>query len=309
MPAVTVIGPLDPAWNGMKRILFKPFDMGNWFALGFSAWLATLGETGGSFNIPGSLGEGEGADAASQAVAENLGLVLVVASIAFIFVVAIAMVLVWASCRGKFMYIDNLVHDRALVAQPWREHKMHGNSLFLWTLGLGFVALILVGLVTTPIILGFAARSGSEAHVGQMTGLVALAIVAVLFVMLAVGIVNFIAQHCIVPVMKKRNLPVLAAWSVAKPHLAAACGPVVLYLLMRIAIAMAVGTAVMMFGFLTCCCGFLLLAIPYINAVILLPVWTFLQLYNLEFVRQLGPDFDLLPTEPPPAPLVPPPHP
>jgi hypothetical protein len=58
----------------------------------------------------------------------------------------------------------------------------------------------------------------------------------------------------------------------------------------------------MMFGFLTCCCGFLLLAIPYINAVVLLPVLTLLRLYNLEFVRQLGPDFDLLTQEPPPPP-------
>jgi hypothetical protein len=34
----------------VKIVLFKPFDLGKWFTIGFCAWLAFLGERGGSFN-------------------------------------------------------------------------------------------------------------------------------------------------------------------------------------------------------------------------------------------------------------------
>jgi len=33
--------------------------------------------------------------------------------------------------RGKFMFLDNVVHDRAEVSQPWQDFRRLGNSLFL----------------------------------------------------------------------------------------------------------------------------------------------------------------------------------
>ena len=42
--------PLDHAWRRMKTLLFHPFDLGRWFVLGFTAWLAQLagGYSGGA---------------------------------------------------------------------------------------------------------------------------------------------------------------------------------------------------------------------------------------------------------------------
>ena len=45
---IEFIAPTKRAYEGMKCILFRPFDMGKWFILGFTAWLATLFEGGGS---------------------------------------------------------------------------------------------------------------------------------------------------------------------------------------------------------------------------------------------------------------------
>ena len=47
---VTLSEPARQAWEGMKMVLFRPFDMGKWFLIGFSSWLATLGQGGGAFN-------------------------------------------------------------------------------------------------------------------------------------------------------------------------------------------------------------------------------------------------------------------
>jgi hypothetical protein len=47
---ISVVEPVSPALEHVKRMLFKPFDLGKWFVIGFCAWLAGLGESGGGFN-------------------------------------------------------------------------------------------------------------------------------------------------------------------------------------------------------------------------------------------------------------------
>ncbi|MHB9006972.1 MAG: hypothetical protein ACYDC1_08565, partial [Limisphaerales bacterium] len=60
----------------------------------------------------------------------------------------------------------------------------------------------------------------------------------------------------------------------------------------------------------TCCVAGCLLAIPYLGAVLLLPVFVFDRAYSLHFLRQFGPEYDLLlpPADPrtDPAPATPP---
>jgi hypothetical protein len=49
---------------------------------------------------------------------------------------------------------------------------------------------------------------------------------------------------------------------------------------------------VVVIGLFTCCAGFLLLAIPYVNAVILLPVSYTFRAFSLEFLAQFGSGFN-----------------
>jgi hypothetical protein len=50
--AVSVLEPVGQAIEKVKEILFKPFDLGRWFVIGFCAWLACLDQGGGfNFNI------------------------------------------------------------------------------------------------------------------------------------------------------------------------------------------------------------------------------------------------------------------
>ena len=39
------------------------------------------------------------------------------------------------------MFLDNVVHNRAEIAKPWREFRKEGDSLFLWRLVFGIVAI------------------------------------------------------------------------------------------------------------------------------------------------------------------------
>ena len=50
--------PLSNAWSRMTSALFKPFDIGKWFAVGFTAFLAHLLEFGNSGGKGGKEGIG-----------------------------------------------------------------------------------------------------------------------------------------------------------------------------------------------------------------------------------------------------------
>jgi hypothetical protein len=55
---ISVTDPISPALERVKQILFRPFDLGKWFTIGFCAWLAMLGEGGGGGGFNGNYGGG-----------------------------------------------------------------------------------------------------------------------------------------------------------------------------------------------------------------------------------------------------------
>ena len=36
---ISVVEPISPVLERVKRVLFQPFDLGKWFIIGFWAWL------------------------------------------------------------------------------------------------------------------------------------------------------------------------------------------------------------------------------------------------------------------------------
>ena len=43
--------PLNLAWERMKHILWRPFDLAKWLVLGFSVWLAGLVDGAGGRGV------------------------------------------------------------------------------------------------------------------------------------------------------------------------------------------------------------------------------------------------------------------
>ena len=71
----------------------------------------------------------------------------------------------------------------------------------------------------------------------------------------------------------------------------------VLYGLFLFALYIALGITIVLAGILTCCIGFLILVIPYLNSVILLPVSYTLRAYSVDFLEQFGSEFEIYPKE------------
>lgn len=302
----SVVEPLSAAFERTLRILFRPFDLTKWLTLGLAAFLISLGNCSGGGGGGGNTGfqfQGDRSyrrdverafrDATDWA-GEHLALILVLGSIVALIVLCVWLLFVWLSSRGQFLLLDGVVRDRAAVVEPWGEYRREGNSLFRFAAVFqGLFGVLVICAVGVALLLAWNDLDRGRFEVGSV---VALVLGGGLVLLLSVGgaLVGMLLADFVVPAMYARRLNVMAAWRVTldevlRPHL----GAVVLYVLMRIAIAVVLGvvTLGLLCGTLGLACC--LLMIPYVGSVVLLPITVFKRTYSLEFLEQLGPAWTL----------------
>lgn len=303
-PVIEFIRPTSLSYARMKAILFSPFDAGKWFVLGFTAWLAGLLDGGGSSGGGGGddfgdedLGEEsfqEFYEESKEWVMENWEWIVGIGSVVFLVILAICIALLWVSSRGKFLFLDNVVHNRALVVEPWKRFRYVANSLFWWRLGFGIVsAIVLLGIlgVAAVYVIG---RIEAEAWSTEATLITIL--LGGLFVagLVLVGYISTLLEDFVIPIMYQRSLAATAAWRVFLDLHGQRWGTFFLYFLWVMLLGLATGLLVLAFGMATCCIGFLVLAIPYLGTVLLLPVLVVFRALGPEFLRQFGREWDIL---------------
>ena len=301
--AISVTTPVDAAWEGMKKILFKPFDMGKWFALGFSAWLATLMEGGGSSgNFPsGNSGGGGGNDFGSIASGArdawtSMHTVIVVAIVALVIIgFAVGIVALWVRCRGKFMFLDNVVHNTDRVKAPWKEFAQHGNSLFKWTLVYSLVMLLVVLVLLGGAFVGVILPCIKAEDFVPAT-IPVIVIIGLLFFAVAIvgGYISRFLEDFIIPIMYRKDMTATEAWSYFGAIYRANTSKLILYGLFYFLLTIGAGMIIGLATIATCCILGCIAAIPYVGTVVLLPVPVFFRLYGIHYIAQFGPDMDLV---------------
>lgn len=303
--AIEYIEPFARAWTRMKDLLFRPFDLGRWIAIGFTAWLATLTEGGGgNFNFPAD--DKKELAEIGKFIHQHLTAIIIGAAVVVVFCIMLGLLLSWLSARGKFMFLDNALTYQAEIAAPWRRWRKQGNSLFWWGLAFGLIMLAVL-LLLIAICVGLAWPDIQGKHVGGHA-IAAIVLGFILFLLWAIsaGYITVFLHDFVVPLMRKHDLKTNAAWRKFTPLLRANFGPFVLYGLLRFAVAMLLGVtlvcATCVLCIFTCCIAGCLLALPFIGTVILLPIYAWERYWGPEFLRQFGPDFDCWSEQPPTVP-------
>jgi hypothetical protein len=300
---VSVTDPVSFAIERTKRLLFRPFNLQRWFIIGFCAWLATLGE-GGGFNFRTGRsyhGAGSVRDAIEQActyVRTNLTWILPLAIALFILCVALGVVMLWVSSRGKFMFLHCVALDKAEIAEPWDQFAREGNSLFRFRLVLGLV--FAVPALSLFALIAFKVWRMIEGGAPTVRGIVVVAIAGLYFVALCIvtGVIMKLTTDFIVPIMFLRRNRWLEAWREFRGLFAVNVGNFVVYLLFQIVLGIAIGAIIVGVVLLTCCTAGCVMALPYIGAVLLLPVTTFKRSYSIHYLAQYGPDYSVFPLPP-----------
>jgi hypothetical protein len=306
---ISVTLPVGQAIDRVKQILFRPFDLGKWFVIGFCAWLACLGQGGGyNFHTPG--GNRGGADFRRMAehardyVQENLVWIVPVGIAVIVLALALGVLLAWLRSRGEFMFLHCVVRNTAQVAEPWRAFAREGNSLFCVRL-----VLMLMGIVTVwPVLILCGIRiyrmyfdTGWNLHgIVYCAGLG----LALMLVGTVLAIIGKFTSDFVVPIMFLRRKPCVETWREFGRLLAACPGNFVLYVLFQIVLAVAVVILVILAVVVTCCIAGCVLLLPYVGTVLLLPVLVFKRAYSLHYLAQYGSSYDVFAPAPAPPPSL-----
>lgn len=312
---IAFIAPLQRAWGRMERMLFRPFRIETWLVMGFAAFLSEL-LTGGSSGFGGRYREHHGAGRFPHEFFHRIveffsdPAKLMLAIVAGCTLLVIFVVLLWVSCRGRFIFLDNVVHERPAIVDPWSRYARQGNSLFAWSLGFLLVCAVALMVVALPFIASLRALWGDgEFHWAGLLSLAGFMFMAIP-VALAIAYTLLFLNHFVVPIMYLHGLSATAAWGRFLTLLRAHPWSFIAYGLLMILLLIVIGLAKLLLGLSTCCVGFILLWVPYVRQVILLPVLATLRSFGPEFLAQFGPEFDVYGASPAsPAPAEPPPQP
>ena len=271
----------------MKKILFQPFELKKWLVIGFAAWLANLGAGGGgigNFNYPDN--RREDAQKLNETIGQIPQPVLITGICVLVCVVLLLIVLfAWLRARGRFIFVDCIVRNRAAIVEPWKEFRAEGNSFFLFSLLVVLVVvpvIVIAGLVLiVPFIPG---RDQAEPGFAFWIGISLTAFISVCLIF-----VWALASQLMVPIMYRQRCRARVAFAQAVDLVTSHPGPILLYVLFFLLLAVAM---VMISCAVTCatCC---IAAIPYVGTVILLPIPVTLGAFLLLFLRQFGPDYDV----------------
>jgi hypothetical protein len=282
---IEIFKPFGEAFELMKKILFQPFNLKKWLVIGFAAWLANLGAGGGgNFNFPD--GQHKEADKLNEAMGQIPQPILITGICVLVCIVLLLIVLfAWLRARGRFILVDCIVHNRAAIAVPWKEFRAEGNSFFLFSLIVALVVVPVILIAGLVLIVPFMPWHGqAEPGLGFWIGISLTAFISVCLVF-----VWTLATQLMVPIMYRQRCRARLAFAQAVDLVSSHPGPILLYVLFLLLLAVA---AFMLSCAVTCatCC---IAAIPYVGIVILLPIPVTLGAFSLLFLRQFGSDYDV----------------
>jgi hypothetical protein len=311
-PKIEIFAPFGAAFEWMKTILFRPFDIVRWLVIAFAAFLA--GSWGGGFN-PGKLGRLGSGDWKYRTSSHgdwpgdwslpawSIAMIIFGALLLLIF----AAVIMWLTARGRFIFTDCVVRNRAAIVEPWREYRREGNSFFLFLLVVTFVAIFVAGVMILIIVLPLGLFSDDRSAAAGFGVLAVIACIVFGLIWLIFSLFFALVVQLMVPVMYRRRCSAKDAFLDVSKLIFRQPGPFILLLLFGIVLAIAVAVIGTIVSCLTCCIG----SIPYVSTVLLLPAIVWLLAFKLFFLRQFGDQYDAWATVgfPAPAAAVPPPTP
>jgi hypothetical protein len=320
---------MGPAWETMKRILFRPFNIGTWFSFGFVFFLQSCIEGGGgqSFNMPGGNGSGShggshdgdtgnnlagiahdvGASLASPfrhllgggPDAPDAGLVLVIAVVALLVAIPLVILMYWLGTRGQMMAIRSVAMGQANVGEQWNATRDAGGMLFKFHLAMAGIGMVLfVPLIGGGAFLALPTIRDGVPIENILPALIGIGVVALL-ALIPLALVGAMARNFVAPIMLKHGVGAREGWkrfwAVGRNHV----GAIFLFYILRLLVGIGASIVGVVAGLATCCLGLL----PVLHQTLMAPYYVFERAWTLEVLASMSPDFDIRSGGPPPPPM------
>lgn len=300
---IDCFGSLEKAIAHTRHMLFQPFDLGKWFALGLIIFLSMLGSGGGggfpNFNFPGGGGGGtppgfsirETIGDAQQFVADNLGLVVGAGLGIAVLAAGLTALVLWLGSRGRLMLVRAVALNDASIGENWTEAGKLSASLFWFSAAFSAISwAVMIGVaVLTVALVMVALDRGAETFVEFWPYVVwpVLVFLVYLLVLIPVGL---LLNDFVVPVMYRFNLPCLSAWRIVLGMTRGNFWTLTLFYIIRLVIGIVKGIVVMLAACITCCVG----ALPIVSQTLTAPVHIFDRAFSMFALESMGPDFEMI---------------
>jgi hypothetical protein len=290
MNQIEIFRPFSEAYELTATALFRPFDLKKWLVMGFAAWLGHVG-AGFNFNYRyGGNSDFKNSPFINNMVAtvHQIPLWLFVSGITALLcvIVFVVVLLAWIRARGRFIFIDCIVKNRAAITEPWHEYAREGNSYFLFSLLVGFSFAVLAVLLSlfffVPLV-----RGAAVLHLHDIYLITTFALSLGVVVLLLIAWV--VISHFMIMLMYRQRCPASEAFRPALSLIGRHPGEITLYCLFWVVLGLATVCVACLATCFTCC----LAALPYVGTVILLPVYMCLRAFALCFLRQFGSECDV----------------
>jgi hypothetical protein len=323
----------DSAWERMLVILFRPFDFGKWFVIGFNAFLALLAEGGVAINNSFPIQNQNQSysytnhpfsvilhgfkqlisTASSYATSPWLWLFVVVGLI----YLGIWLVLNWVGCRGQFMLLDNIVRNRAAVELPWHRYAHQGNVWFLFHIGLVLLSTVFF-LFTAGVffVLNWSWINAERNPAGNEIAVLTCFLLIFCGLWIIYSAVLFLIRSFAIPLYFKQAMGLDAALLAVARLTVTHPFSIACYLLINSVLTIAGKILTILVLCAACCVICWLACVPCLGTMLLLfvlsqlilPITIFLRCFRLDCLAQFGPQYDVWTVDvPPSAPTLQPP--
>jgi len=319
---ISLARPFFSSLTDTIRLLFRPFKLGQWFRLGFLAFLSLTGKP-----IAIELGELESWITASQLLfLTNLSRVfglswvppsipalpsfslpndmsssiiiqsLLVGLLAIILLTFVGILWSCVQTRGVFMFIGGLAHPHERIHALWKKHRDNGKSMFCFLIQLCLILLVaafIVCLLTSVILESTVGIDNFLANPLSSPALLPIVLEGILLFVLAMILLILIGDF-VIPIVYCRGIGPSGVWGTWHDFVNSFWHQdkksIVNYFLLRITMLIGIIAIAKLITIVT----FNLVSIPYLGSLLLLPLSVFQQVYPLRFIEQFGADWQIL---------------
>ena len=307
---ISVIVPLGLAKKRVREMLFRPFSMEKWIAIGFCAWLAELGNGSVSeyFNYSNRTNTRTSLhlEQIRDYVMHHLAWIVPTAIAGTLFVLLLMFLLIWVKSKGELMLLHCITQNSGEVSVPWIKFKKEALSLCCFCFLVALLSLLNLILLLAIMIWGIYNFSHLY-HYDTSLLLQSLAPIGLSFflVWIVLGLISIFTTHFVTPILYLQRGTCWEAWTIFSKLLRQHPWKFVNYLLFQLVIGLAIFFCFLIIILCTCCVGCLFLTLPFIGTVLALPIILFSRSYQLYYLAQYGAEFNIFTVSsfPPPLPI------
>jgi hypothetical protein len=248
MPRLSAVEAVNPAFERLKAMLFRPFRVKTWLKVGFIGWLAAAGAASGNFNMqlpstPGQMPRASGKSVEDVFRSLHLGDHLVLIAVLIAIGVAFSVAFIYLFCRFRFILFDSVLFADPNIERGWSRYGRQAHRyLGFWLIYTFFAWGAMILIVVLPLWRAY--KHGifqSDDFLAALFRLLVPIVLGMLLFAVASAIITSLANDFIVPMLALDDLPVGRAWRELKAAILAEPGAWAAYLGMKLALAIGAG--------------------------------------------------------------------